>query len=306
MILSDFIKYVPKYCEENLMELQQITAFRNAVETIYVHYTMERKLAYDEMNRMFSNGNFEGTEDYEDFFYEWNYYPFDMLRTIYTHTGWKLDEKFANMKPSYNWEGDDLFYRIDFFDVYDMIVSNSAKSTDADICFLYCTLILIAGIGNRKLYDDFALLVRNALIEYKLIKLLDMVMDGKKQIFVAMSFAKDMSKARKAIKTAIDNNGFNALVIDEKEYSNFIVPEMFMEIEKSAFVVADLTHQRGGVYYEAGYAQAFGIPVIMTCKKEDFNNVHFDVKQMNTIVWEDVDELQNKLSKRIEALTRKR
>ena len=37
--------------------------------------------------------------------------------------------------------------------------------------------------------------------------------------------------------------------------------------EESAFVIADLTGGRGGVYYEAGYAMAKGKQIILSCKK---------------------------------------
>ena len=306
MILSDFIEFAPRYCEANSIDPQKISTFRNVVQTIYLHYKMERKLAYNEKSREYYKMDFEDTDEYEDFFYEWNYYPYDWVGILYTKTGWKLEDEFSNMEPSYDEESGEFFYKIDFFDVYEKIVSHIGKTPGDDICFLFCILVLIDGISNRELYDGFAQLVKNTLFEYKLINLLDVVSDGKKQIFVAMCYAPDMEKARYAIKEAIINKQYNAMVIDEKEYSNFIVPEMLMEIERSVIVVADLTHQRGGVYYEAGYARAFDIPVIMTCKEQDFDNVHFDVKQMNIIKWENEEDLKNKLSRRIEALLRKR
>jgi len=86
-----------------------------------------------------------------------------------------------------------------------------------------------------------------------------------------------------------------------KEYNNQIVPEIFYEIKNSSFIIADLTGHRTGVYYEAGYAEALGIEVILTCRVNDFNNRHFDVAQKNTIVWEDETDLYNRLMKRIKA-----
>jgi len=37
------------------------------------------------------------------------------------------------------------------------------------------------------------------------------------------------------------------------------------------FIVADFTGQRGGVYFEAGYALGLRKPVIWTCKRDWFN-----------------------------------
>ena len=41
------------------------------------------------------------------------------------------------------------------------------------------------------------------------------------------------------------------------------------------------------------------IPVISCCKSDDFENIHFDLKQVNTIIWENNEDLKNKLMKRI-------
>lgn len=121
------------------------------------------------------------------------------------------------------------------------------------------------------------------------------------QGFIAMWFDKSMGKARLMISEAIKNSGYLPSIIDIKEHNNQIVPEIFYEIKSSQFVVADLTGQRGGVYYEAGYAEALNKPVILCCKKSDFDNMHFDVRQKNCIVWENEEDLYNRLKKRIEA-----
>ncbi len=53
------------------------------------------------------------------------------------------------------------------------------------------------------------------------------------------------------------------------------------------------------VYYEAGYAAAKGKPIILSCRKNEQKEVHFDVAQINTIFWEDEIDLQERLEKRI-------
>ena len=46
---------------------------------------------------------------------------------------------------------------------------------------------------------------------------------------------------------------------------------------------------RGGVYYEAGYANGQQKQVILTCKNEQAarDRIHFDLQQVNTIFWEE-------------------
>ena len=45
------------------------------------------------------------------------------------------------------------------------------------------------------------------------------------------------------------------------------------QIRKSKFLIADFTGQRGGVYYEAGFAYGLGLPVIWTCRKDWFDGL---------------------------------
>jgi hypothetical protein len=44
------------------------------------------------------------------------------------------------------------------------------------------------------------------------------------------------------------------------------------------------------------------IPVIWTCNKEETEKIHFDTRQYNTILWEDENDLYERLTKRITAV----
>lgn len=130
----------------------------------------------------------------------------------------------------------------------------------------------------------------------------------KQQGFIAMWFPKDnsMDNVRTAIKDAFSETGYQVSIIDEKQHNNQIVPEILYEIQNSDFVVADLTGNRNGVYYEAGYALGLGKPVILTTDKtkikDDYNNApHFDVAQINQIRYENPDDLKKQLFNRITA-----
>lgn len=126
--------------------------------------------------------------------------------------------------------------------------------------------------------------------------------ESSKNVFVAMSFADDMKKVRKAIKTSILDCGYIPRIMDEIEHNHQIVPEMLYEIRKAKFVIAELTGHNNGAYFEAGYALGQGKEVIQICSKDRFgSDGHFDVKQINTILWETTEELTQKLSARIKA-----
>lgn len=123
-----------------------------------------------------------------------------------------------------------------------------------------------------------------------------------KDVFIAMSFAENMKGVRDAIKTAVTECGFNPRIMDEIEHNHQIVPEMLYEIRQARFVIAELTGHNNGAYFEAGYALGHGKEVIQVCNKEKFGeDGHFDVKQINTVMWENEEELTEKLIARIKA-----
>ena len=129
-----------------------------------------------------------------------------------------------------------------------------------------------------------------------------------KQGFIAMSYKPECKPILETFRAAIRESGYIAQVIGEKEHNHQIVPEMFFEIERSKFMVVDVTHQNYGAYYEAGYAQALGKEVIVCCSKEVFDNPetrpHFDIAQKAMIVWTDHADLKERLKRRIEATVR--
>jgi hypothetical protein len=135
------------------------------------------------------------------------------------------------------------------------------------------------------------------------------------QAFVAMWFGAEVSEAyEKGIKLGLADAGYRAFRIDEKEHSNKIDDEIIAEIRRSRFVVADFTSgavmadgqsvgvPRGGVYYEAGFAQGLNMPVIWTVREDQVGLVHFDTRQFNHITWKDADDLRVKLYRRVAAV----
>lgn len=132
------------------------------------------------------------------------------------------------------------------------------------------------------------------------------------QAFVAMWFGAEVSDAySRGIAPAIADAGYTPMRIDQKEHNNKIDDEIIAEIRRSRFVIADFTCgllrdgdkltpiPRGGVYYEAGFAQGLGIPVIWSCREDHIGHVHFDTRQFNHITWTTPEDLRKKLKNRI-------
>ncbi len=116
------------------------------------------------------------------------------------------------------------------------------------------------------------------------------------QAFVAMAFADTMKPAwENGIHPAIKKAGFNPYRTDMQPDIDRIDLKIMTEIKNSRFLVADVTLQRPGVYFETGYALGLGIPVFWCVRHNDRNNVHFDTRQYNHIVWKDEQDLAEQL-----------
>lgn len=130
------------------------------------------------------------------------------------------------------------------------------------------------------------------------------------QIFVAMMFSEETrSTYEQVYKSVIQSLNYTAMRIDEKQFNGSIIGEITAEITDSVALIADLTGNRGGVYYEAGIARGLQlcnhpIKLILTCKQNFFENarVHFDVSGDNIVLYEDDDDLKQKLEKRLQAI----
>ena len=62
---------------------------------------------------------------------------------------------------------------------------------------------------------------------------------------------------------------------------------MRTQIRDAAFVLVDLTHDNSGAYWEAGYGEGLGKPVIYICEQNKFDTekTHFDTNHCTTVAW---------------------
>ena len=73
-----------------------------------------------------------------------------------------------------------------------------------------------------------------------------------------------------------------------------------IEIRDAKFVLVDLTHDNNGAYWEAGYAEGLGKPVVYLCEqgKFDAEKTHFDTNHCTTVPWDrnDVEDFRSRLT----------
>ena len=113
--------------------------------------------------------------------------------------------------------------------------------------------------------------------------------------FIAMQF--DDSEldpfVKDVVKPAVkDRTGYDLVDMNDVARAGIIDSIMRIAIRDAAFVIVDLTHGNPGAYWEAGYAEGLGKPVIYICKKETFEaeGTHFDTNHCTTIPWSRKDD----------------
>lgn len=113
--------------------------------------------------------------------------------------------------------------------------------------------------------------------------------------FMAMEFGKEdlIRMLEDVFKPAVLQAGFELYKLDDQPKAGLIDDRLRVEIQGSDFLIADLTHRNPGAYWEAGYAEGLGKPVIYTCEKSCFENEstkpHFDTNHHLTIIWEEAN-----------------
>lgn len=122
--------------------------------------------------------------------------------------------------------------------------------------------------------------------------------------FIAMYFDNSMNDLLGSIEKSISNASYEPKRVDKHEHINKIDDEIVALIRQSKFIVADYTGQRGGVYFESGFALGLGLPIVWTCRKDDLVNLHFDTNHYNFLTWEEdkLPEFEEKLKNRILAV----
>ena len=105
-------------------------------------------------------------------------------------------------------------------------------------------------------------------------------------------------------RTAVRQTGFDLTVLRDKPKAGLIDDTLRVEIRAARFLIADLTHENAGAYWEAGYAEGLGKPVIYTCERKKFegSKTHFDTNHHLTVLWN--SEKQEDTAKELKATIR--
>lgn len=84
-----------------------------------------------------------------------------------------------------------------------------------------------------------------------------------------------------------DEFGYDLVDMRDVRQAGVIDNIMRVQIRDADFVIVDLTHDNHGAYWEAGYVEGLGKPVVYICERTKFMNEvsHFDTNHCTTITW---------------------
>lgn len=113
--------------------------------------------------------------------------------------------------------------------------------------------------------------------------------NNSKFAFMAMQFNDDAlnSVFRDCFVPAVERTGFELRDLTDRQGAGLIDDQLRVALRNCRFVVADVTHGNNGAYWEAGFAEGLGKPVIYTCRENEWTErkVHFDTNHLVTIIW---------------------
>ena len=111
--------------------------------------------------------------------------------------------------------------------------------------------------------------------------------------FIALKFGDPILDPflRDVIKPSIGSMGFVLEDMRDAARAGIIDNVMRARIRDAAFVLVDLTYANAGAYWESGYAEGLGKPVLYLCNREVFeaNGTHFDTNHCTTVLWDTAD-----------------
>jgi len=109
---------------------------------------------------------------------------------------------------------------------------------------------------------------------------------NEKLCFIIMPYTDKLNPIyENIIKPVIKDLKLECLRADEIFISKPIIEDIWNNIKKARFIIADLTDRNPNVFYELGLAHALNKEVIMLT--QDINDVPFDLKHFRIIVYQD-------------------
>jgi hypothetical protein len=116
------------------------------------------------------------------------------------------------------------------------------------------------------------------------------------------------------VKPIVAKTGFDLKTVGCEEKTGNITDKIKVDIRRSRFFIADITHGNRGAYFEAGFAEGLGKKVIYICNDTEFESnhtiapdlkpIHFDVAQQLILKYKKTDKSVYNFEDRLKATIR--
>lgn len=103
-----------------------------------------------------------------------------------------------------------------------------------------------------------------------------------------------------SVKKVIESLGFSCKRADDIYETKPIIETIWEQINKSKFVIADLTNKNANVFYELGIAHTVGKEVILL--SQNIDDVPFDLRHLKIILYETTPRGVANLEKQLESM----
>jgi hypothetical protein len=154
---------------------------------------------------------------------------------------------------------------------------------------------IVEGLAGAELLQHAGGLARNTLTfkGWERYEQLRRGISSGRKAFIAMEYGHEVLDVlvEKHFKPAVAETGFVLRRLDDDQPAGLIDDRLRVAIQSSRFVLVDLTHSNLGAYWEAGYAEGLGKPVIYTCEESTFavKASHFDTNHNLHVLWNTTD-----------------
>lgn len=125
--------------------------------------------------------------------------------------------------------------------------------------------------------------------------------------FVLMPFGKSWSDwvYKEVIRRPLEANEYTVRRADEKQ-GRIIMEDVWREINRSEFIIADMTDLNPNVMYELGIVDTVGKPVIALFQGDPADDLPFDLQHYRTLTYENTgggaSHIKNELPEMVEAV----
>ncbi|MBR3627472.1 MAG: hypothetical protein IKN42_01340, partial [Elusimicrobia bacterium] len=107
--------------------------------------------------------------------------------------------------------------------------------------------------------------------------------------FLAMKFNSEFitDDLISKMKNSLEEIGYQLESLQDRPQAGLIDANLRQRIKSSKFLIVDLSDANNGAYWEAGYGEGLGKPVIYICDKGKFDKTaHFDTNHHLTVMYD--------------------